>query len=119
MTLTILGLALDIVGVVFISVALAFTSDNLIRAQSATTWNFNRTQLRELVSSRTDARIGLPILIAGFTLQGVGAIFKEPIAIYLPAMLGAGMLASIVLLIIRILTIEKSVSKLAVLLMTE
>jgi hypothetical protein len=72
--LTVLGLALDIAGVLFLGAALMRTSDASLKAQAGTYWDFNSPVLRTLVAQRMDARIGLPLLVAGFSCQLAGAL---------------------------------------------
>ena len=45
-----------------------------MKAQAGTYWDFNSQVLRVLVEQRTDARIGLPLLILGFALQFVATL---------------------------------------------
>ncbi|NQU72053.1 MAG: hypothetical protein HQ514_15985 [Rhodospirillales bacterium] len=69
-----IGLAADIAGVIFLGAALMATNDSRLKAQAGTYFNFSTAVLKALVAQRTDARIGLPLLVLGFVLQLLGVL---------------------------------------------
>jgi hypothetical protein len=79
-----IGLTLDISGVLFLGAALMTTADRQISAQAGTYFNYSRPLLKSLVFQRADARIGLPMLLAGFSCQ-----LASVVGLYLNANLAA------------------------------
>jgi hypothetical protein len=69
-----IGICYDIVGVVYLGMALVAATNSRLKSQSETRWGANSEVLRGLIQQRTDARIGLPILFLGFVGQLLGAV---------------------------------------------
>lgn len=77
MSAAIVGLILDIVGVVVLGWALGFASNVQLNRISGTYFELNTYALEDLVKQAFDTRIGLMVLCAGFSLQIVGSIFPD------------------------------------------
>jgi hypothetical protein len=67
-----LGLLADIIGVIILGRALAFSGNDHLLDASGTVWNGNPKLLYDLVAQRTDAWFGLPTLVLGFLYQWIG-----------------------------------------------
>lgn len=72
--LNVFGLFLDIAGVLFLGFAFAGMPDKAIQDQAGTYWDCSFYLLHALVVQRTDAWIGLPILVLGFIFQALGSM---------------------------------------------
>lgn len=72
-SLTVFGLVLDIVGVLFLGMAFAATPDRFLKQVMVTYRGADFPPLLSLVTQRADARVGLPFLVIGFFFQGLGA----------------------------------------------
>lgn len=72
--LIVAGLFYDIVGVCILAVALALPRAWVLRQLSIPSYSGNKAFFRALLLQRKDAQFGLPIVVAGFALQFVGAV---------------------------------------------
>ena len=63
------GLVFDIAGASVLGWGILSNSIERIAWQAATQWSFNRGLARALSEQHIDARIGVPLLVAGFALQ--------------------------------------------------
>lgn len=84
------GLALDIVGAGLVAWSIAFTSDQILEAQTLTVADGNASLQFALKQQRMDARFGLGFLIFGFIFQAIAALgYTLPLALWeFPAAIG-------------------------------
>ena len=68
----VVGLIYDIVGAIFLVVAIFFNSPAKIAHQAGTYWDSSSYAGKALVEQTVDARVGLLILVAGFVFQMFG-----------------------------------------------
>jgi len=64
--LTIIGLAYDIIGVIFLTIGVFWKSAKDIREEAGTYFNANPHLLKSLVKSQVDTITGLVFLVGGF-----------------------------------------------------
>ena len=69
---TVVGLALDALGIAVLSWRTFFTSDEEIGKLSGTSWDENPYLRPALFADRKAMRFGVPALLVGFALQAVG-----------------------------------------------
>jgi len=75
--LTIIGLAYDIIGVIFLAIGVFWKSAKDIREEAGTYFNANPHLLKSLVKSQVDTITGLVFLVGGFSLKKQASNFDS------------------------------------------
>jgi len=71
--LTVIGLAFDVVGVILLALSFLGAKTRQMVTMAGAAWGGNKVVFGSLMLQRTDARFGLPLLVAGFAIQAIGS----------------------------------------------